>query len=317
MLIQAILICTTILFGIKAQMLLLNMNIKNQKGSLRLFFVLGNLFVLAANIYISCTVPVDLHMKLYIQVIHIPVFLIFWFTTRISAIKIVFTLFTAVFMIYPANLVLTIISHTLKQLHLAVYCSIYISVCIMMLLIINYFFRPYFRYLIENYSNSSFVRLSLLPLTYYIANYWLGLYNFTAIRSVEIIILRVVFFVITLIAYVLIFDIAKTAYEKKTLQGEQMALSLMLESANQQLSALKTTQKQAAIYRHDMRHHLALIDSYLNDGETGKARDYIRLVENDIDVINARYVLFACFKYYFIIKLNNRQGFLYYDKYLH
>jgi hypothetical protein len=53
----------------------------------------------------------------------------------------------------------------------------------------------------------------------------------------EIIILRVVFFVITIIAYGLIFDIAKTSREKEALQGTQMALSLMLESSNQQLSA--------------------------------------------------------------------------------
>jgi len=285
---QAVLICTTILFGIIAQMMLLNVNIKNLKDSGRLLFVFGNLLVLAANIYISCAVPIDLHMKLYIQVIHIPVFLIFWLITRISAIKIVFTLYTAVFMIYPANLVLTVLLHTEVQLHIAIYYSIYITVCIMMLLVINYFFRPYFRYLIENYNNSSFVKLSLLPLTYYIANYWLGLYNFTTIRSVEVIILRVVFFVIALIAYVLIFDIAKTTYEKETLQGAQMVLSLMLESANQQLSALQTTQKQAAVYRHDMRHHLALIGSYLNGGETEKARNYIRLVEYDIEAITPK-----------------------------
>jgi hypothetical protein len=117
------------------------------------------------------TVPLDLHMKLYIQVIHIPVFLIFWIATRISAIKIVFTLYTAVFMIYPANLVLTIILNTVKWLQPAGFYFIYITVCIIMLLVINYYFRPYFRYMIENYSNISFVKLSLLPLTYYIANY--------------------------------------------------------------------------------------------------------------------------------------------------
>ena len=74
MLIQAVLICTTILFGIIAQMMLLNVNMKNLKGSERLFFVFGNLLVLAANIFLSLAIPVDLHLKLYIQVIHIPIF---------------------------------------------------------------------------------------------------------------------------------------------------------------------------------------------------------------------------------------------------
>jgi len=253
-----------------------------------LFFISGNLLVLAANIYISMTVPIDLHLKLYIQVIHIPVFLIFWLTTRISAIKIVFALYTAVFMIYPANLTFTILSNTVKRLNPVGYCFIYITVCIIMLLVINYYFRPYFRYLVENYSNISFVKLSLLPLAYYIANYWLGLYNFTAVRSVEIIILRVVFFLITLIAYVLIFDIANTAREKEALEGSHMALSLMLESANLQLSALQTTQTQTAVYRHDMRHHLALICGYLDDGETEKAWNYVRLVQTDIETITPK-----------------------------
>jgi two-component system sensor histidine kinase AgrC len=116
----------------------------------------------------------------------------------------------------------------------------------------------------------------------------LGLYNFTAVRSLEIIILRVVFFVITLIAYVLIFDIAKTAREKEALQGSQMALSLMLESANQQLSALQATQTQAAVYRHDMRHHLALIGGYLADGEIKKAENYIKLTQADIEAITPK-----------------------------
>ncbi|HHU89821.1 MAG TPA: GHKL domain-containing protein [Clostridiaceae bacterium] len=288
MLIQAVLICTTILFGIIAQMMLLNVNMKNLKGSERLFFVFGNLLVLAANIFLSLAIPVDLHLKLYIQVIHIPIFLIFWIVTRISAIKVVFALYTAVFMIYPANLVLTMVSNTIKWLHPAGYYLIYITVCIIVLLVINYYFRPYFRYLIENYSNISFVKLSLLPLAYYIANYWLGLYNFISVKSWEIIILRVVFFVITLIAYALIFDIAKTAREKEALQGSQMALSLMLESANQQLSALQATQRQAAVYRHDMRHHLALIGGYLDDGEAEKARKYIKLVQTDIEDITPR-----------------------------
>lgn len=288
MLFQVLLICTTILFGIIAQMMLLNVDVKNLKRPGRLIFVIGSLLILAANICISMTVPLDLHMKLYIQVIHIPVFLIFWIATRISAIKIVFTLYTAVFMIYPANLVLTIILNTVKWLQPAGFYFIYITVCIIMLLVINYYFRPYFRYMIENYSNISFVKLSLLPLTYYIANYWLGLYNFTAVRSLEIIILRVVFFVITLIAYVLIFDIAKTAREKEALQGSQMALSLMLESANQQLSALQATQTQAAVYRHDMRHHLALIGGYLADGEIKKAENYIKLTQADIEAITPK-----------------------------
>jgi hypothetical protein len=85
----------------------------------------------------------------------------------------------------------------------------------------------------------------LLPLAYYIANYWLGLYNFAAVKSAEVFSLRTLIFIITFTAYVLILDIAKSAREKEALQGEKIALSLLLESADQQLSALQATQEQA------------------------------------------------------------------------
>lgn len=168
---SGLLICMTILFGIIAQMLLLDIRIKNLIGNRRIFFLAGNLLVLAANMSLSLVLPVDLHMRLYVQVIHIPIFLIFWITTRKAAIKVVFVLFTAVFMIYPANVVLTIVSNTMKWLYPLGFYFVYIVVCSIMLMVINYYFKPYFHYLIKNYNNFSFVKLCLLPLAYYIANY--------------------------------------------------------------------------------------------------------------------------------------------------
>ncbi len=64
-----------------------------------------------------------------------------------------------------------------------------------------------------------------------------------------------------------------------------MALSVLLESAEQQLSALQNTQKQAAVYRHDMRHHLALIGGYLADGNIEEAGKYVKLTQADIENI--------------------------------
>lgn len=114
------------------------------------------------------------------------------------------------------------------------------------------------------------------------------MHNFTAVKSVGVFSLRILIFLITLIAYVLILDIAKSAREKEALQGEKMALSLLFESADQQLSALQASQEQAAVYRHDMRHHLALIGGYLADGEIEKAENYIKLTQADIEAITPK-----------------------------
>ena len=278
-------ICTTILFGICAQMLLLDIRIKNLKNTRLLLFGIGNLLVLATNLILSLVLPVEHYMKIYILFVHIPIFFIFWFTTGISAVKVIFALFTAVFLIYPANLIVTAISQIAKWLPPAGLYVAYIAVCALLLLGISRFFKPNFNYLIKNYSGPNFLKLCFLPLGYYIANYWLGMYNYAAVMSSDVITLRILVFLITLTAYVLILDIAKYAREKEALQGAKMALSLLLESADQQLAALRASQEQTVVYRHDLRHHLALIGGYLADGDLAKATQYVRLAQADIEAI--------------------------------
>lgn len=284
------LICTTILFGMSAQMILLDIRIKSLKDTQRMFFAVGNLLVLAANISLSLVLTVEQYMKIYILVVHVPIFLIFWITTKASAIKVIFALLTAVFLIYPANLALTIVSSTMKRFYPGWLYIIYMAVCFFVLIIIFHLFKTNFNYLIKNYSGISFIKLCLLPSGYYIANYWLGMYNYADVMSAGVISMRILIFIITLIAYVLILDIAKSTREKEALQGSKMALSLLLESANQQVHALKATQEQAAVYRHDMRHHLALISGYLAEGDLEKAQKYVRLTQADIeDITPQRY----------------------------
>jgi two-component system sensor histidine kinase AgrC len=179
----------------------------------------------------------------------------------------------------------TAISQISKWLPPAGLYVAYIAVCALLLLGISRFFKTNFNYLIKNYSGPNFLKLCFLPLGYYIANYWLGMYNYAAVMSSDVITLRILVFLITLTAYVLILDIAKYAREKEALQGAKMALSLLLESADQQLAALRASQEQAVVYRHDLRHHLALIGGYLADGDLAKATQYVRLAQADIEAI--------------------------------
>lgn len=279
----------TILFGISTQMLLLDININYLKGTQGRLFLICNLLVLLLNMVIPLILPVDLYMKFYVLVVHLPIFFIFLFTTQTSAVKIMFALFTAVFLIYPANAVLTIISKVAKGLYPLGYYLSYVAVCLFILFIIYKHLKTDFNYLIKISNNLSLIKLCLLPLAYYIANYWLGLYNYSTIKSTGVFLLRVLVFIITLIAYVLILDIAKTTREKEGLQEAKMALSKLLISAEHQLSSLQSSQEHSAIYRHDMRHHLALIGGYLSDGDIGKAIEYIKLAQADIDDITPNY----------------------------
>jgi hypothetical protein len=96
--------------------------------------------------------PTDQYMKLYVLVVHVPIFFIFWITAKTSAIKVIFALFTAVFLIYPANMVLTLVSQTAKWLYPAGFYIAYIAACAVTLLVIDRFFKPNFNYLIESFA---------------------------------------------------------------------------------------------------------------------------------------------------------------------
>lgn len=275
----------SILFGVTSMMLLLDVRIRDLNGSQRIIFLVGNLIVFTVNITLSFVFEIEQCMKCYILLVHIPCFLIFRITTRIDPVKIVFALFTSVFLIFPINFILTGLSLTIKQLgtiELLLAGSILYAV---MMFIINRFFKTDFNYLIKHYSRLSCIKLCLLPFTYNVSNYWLGMFNYTTTMSLERYYVRILIFTITLTAYILILDIAKSAREKESLKTVQLALSMQLESANRQMSTLQATKERAAIYRHDMRHHFALISRYLDEGDTEKAVEYVRQAQEDLDAI--------------------------------
>ena len=61
-----------------------------------------------------------------------------------------------------------------------------------------------------------------------------------------------------------------------------------LRQAETEMSSLRRAENQAAAYHHDMRHHLAAIDGFLASGSSQQARDYIKQVRTDIEVITPR-----------------------------
>lgn len=95
----------------------------------------------------------------------------------------------------------------------------------------------------------------------------------------------VLFALFILAVWDLLQDRIHTAKQMERLQGEQDMLNLQIEAAKDQLDSLRTTQEQAVLYRHDMRHHLSLVKGYLSDGEMQKAEEYLTQTQVDIDAI--------------------------------
>ncbi|MEG2350887.1 MAG: ATP-binding protein, partial [Hungatella sp.] len=66
-------------------------------------------------------------------------------------------------------------------------------------------------------------------------------------------------------------------------------LSMQIETAKLQLNILRSSQEQAVIYRHDMRHHFTIIDSFARQGELVQIQSYLANVQEELTAITPMY----------------------------
>lgn len=75
------------------------------------------------------------------------------------------------------------------------------------------------------------------------------------------------------------------AKQMERLQGEQAILHLQIESARDQLDSLRTANEQAAVHRHDLRHHFSLLSGFAEEGNMQKIKDYLVAAQGELDDI--------------------------------
>ncbi len=133
-------------------------------------------------------------------------------------------------------------------------------------------------------SNKTLLIFGIVPLFYYLFDYSTTIYTDLLFQGRKSIILFMpsvvptVFFVFMIIHYNEIERRSKTEHEN-------MLMSLQINQAEKDLKVFLASQEQAAIYRHDMRHHLTLIAGHLADGDPTKSMEYINSVQTNIKEI--------------------------------
>jgi len=78
------------------------------------------------------------------------------------------------------------------------------------------------------------------------------------------------------------------AQRQAAVQRERDMLDTQLKHARTELAALREAQQASAAYRHDMRHHIALLSGLAAEERIGDIRAYLHSVQSDIDAITPR-----------------------------
>lgn len=126
-----------------------------------------------------------------------------------------------------------------------------------------------------------------LPAAYYVFDYATAVYSdllYSGSKVVAGVLPTVVglFYMIYTTAY------RQQLQQRSQTQVQSSLLAAQLKQAGKELAALRRSESQSVLYRHDMRHHLTAIDGFLSAGKPQQAREYINEVQAGIEAITPK-----------------------------
>ncbi len=218
--------------------------------------------------------------KSYPFLIHIPLILVIRFVCHKNIYISSIAVLSAYLMCTPRKWFGTIAAYILKDIPM-ISDIVTIIITIPLIFIVIKYISPYIIRL-ENESKTIISMFFLLPLTYYILEYAFTVYTDLLYRG-EAVVIEFMDSFIVILYFILSTVILALLNKKNTAERENIILLAAAAQAEKEISQLSDYQKQAAIYRHDLRHHMNFIQSCLNDNNYAQAQDYIREICTNLD----------------------------------
>ena len=220
--------------------------------------------------------------------LHLPFFFLFLRLSRCSAGKMAFMIFSAVVFTAPTVHISNIVRSVFESNSTMAMLLSNLLTYALMLLLAQFVFRRSFNHFVK-YADGRIVALfSLLPLLYFIYMFASMNMDFSAFTSARGHLVRLMPTILVLASYFLMMNVYHELQEKRRLDVEALALRESLDAAEVQMARLKESAHQTAVYHHDMRHHLTMIDGLLSADKAEQASEYIRRIQEDISTISLR-----------------------------
>ena len=225
-----------------------------------------------------------LYSKLLLLHMHLPMFLLFLYIAKCGVIKTGFMILTALVFSAPTSIVGNILGNYFSANDYILLLSSILTYGLMLLL--AYFvFRSGFNYLLKYGNTRFFLLFSLVPLVYYVYIFAYSNLDISSLTNAAGFLVRLLPNLQVFVFYFLLPYIYKTLNEKQIMKSAQNALQQRLVSTQDQIALLNETNTQMAVYRHDMRHQLIMLDGLLTGGKPEQAREFVKSVMSDLDAI--------------------------------
>lgn len=271
-------------FGIVVSLYLADINFSDNK---KIYFVTLAAFGVAQIIF-YLLIGENLLYKCYPLLIHLPLILLIWRIMHRNLYIATISVLSAYLMCTPRKWVGTFISMFFHGSPLVANIAS-ISVTIPLLYLVVRYIAPYIIRL--KYENKRTLLLFfLLPLSYYILEYTFTVYTDLLYTGGSVVIDFMDSFIV-LFFFILAMISLDFADKKGAAERENLLLTTAAAQAQKEIAQLSASQKQASIYRHDLRHHMTFLQNCIAENKLDQALTYIHQICADID--NSRVIRYC------------------------
>lgn len=216
----------------------------------------------------------------YPIVIHFPLLLFFWMVLKQRFSSVLFVLFAAYFLTTPRKWIGEVVSSFFNHdQNVSIVVQIIASVAL--LVVVYLYLRPYVNRILEH-TGAQIILLAVMPALYYVLTYATTVYTDALYRS-NVLVVGLLGVGLNFCFYTFVIAYFNEMTKSFAAQTEQTILRMQIDATTMQLEDFKNAQTQAAIYRHDLRHHLHYLSSCIAEKNIDEAQTYINKINSDAE----------------------------------
>lgn len=269
-----------IIFSIFTMIVLTKLHFKNLPRKKQINAIIYFVIFIISNIVIQIFGGFKLYGDLYFLFTQLPLFIFLFLITKYRGSKLLFLYLSLVIFSSTAMFLSSLIIFFTHMPLLGVLPSY----ALVLYLSYRYLRKPFYA-LLENADNKLVGWMCILPILYYIYNYYTTQYQYFTIIAVinRNFWARALVLAMVLFSYCLMIILFQIIQEHSASHAVQEMISQQLHDATQQIEQLRIAEKQTAIYRHDMRHHFNYLNTCISQNKLEEATDYIQQIFDVFD----------------------------------
>ncbi|KMZ54077.1 sensor histidine kinase [Dorea sp. D27] len=221
--------------------------------------------------------------QLYAVILFVPCILYLLAASKDWLSQHLFNFFTAVNAVYFVSILSHFITGgELKEGNGAVWQDAVVRGLLSLLILFLFarYLRSPYQFLAANMKKGSWRVFAVIPFCFFALVMFLGLYPHVRTDNLPAV---TFLYVILCFVYYIIYQVYRSTYELLTLQRNAELLESQSLALMKQIEAVRTNERELAVYRHDMRHYLSNIIVQLREGKTKEALEVLKGRFDELD----------------------------------